>query len=241
MRPAVVLLASALSLSSPATAQTDGIQVTPVVIAVAPERGMASVRVRNWREREVSFEVNVYAWNQRDGADVYTPATDVIAAPSVFALPAGGEQIVRLGLTSGARTAPDQEIAYRLMLRELPAPDPTGGSFRVQLQMSLPVFVQPRATYFELEAQRVSDANASHGVVITNTGSAHVRLSRVTYGGGAQPIERLPRYLLAGSSVARALPADVDTIEITYAGAGATTPATATLRLDAPAHQPHLR
>lgn len=241
MRAAVPLLTLGLSLTPPATAQTDGVQVTPVIVAMAPERGVTSVRVRNWRERETSFEVTVLAWEQRDGADLYTQTDLVVAAPSVFAIPAGAEQIVRLGLTHGPGAAPDQEIAYRLLLRELPSPDRGGAGPRMQLQMSLPVFVQPRATHVEIAAQRVADDTALPSIVIANTGSAHIRLGSVTYGPNDEPIERLPRYLLAGSRVTRSLPQGVTAVEVTYVGPGAAAPVTTALRIDAHAPQPHVR
>jgi fimbrial chaperone protein len=236
----MALLPLALSLSPPAAAQTDGVQITPVTISMTAERGVTSMRVRNWRDREISFEASLYGWDQANGADILTQTSAIVAAPSVFSIPAGGEQIVRLGLVQRSRDIPEQEVSYRLLLRELPTLDATGG-LRVQLHMSLPVFVQPRATHIEIAAQRVADDDSRSGVVITNTGSVHIRLASVTYGPGENALERLPRYLLPGRSITRALPSGVEAIEATYGAPGQTAPITTTLRFDAPPPVPHVR
>ena len=178
MRPALLLVPLALPLAGPASAETNGVQVTPVIIQIAPERRLASVRVRNWRDSEVSFEVDVYSWRQVNGEDVLSETDEIVVAPSVFAVRPGEEQIVRLAVAAAARDA-GREAAYRLILRQLPAAEAEAG-LRVQLQMSLPVFAPPRSVLTALEARRGDDGGV---VVLSNVGTSVVRLAGVQYGG----------------------------------------------------------
>jgi len=231
----MLMLPLSLSLAPSAAAQTDGVQVTPVVIHLESDRGLSSVRLRNRRDREVAFEVSIFLWEQRDGEDIRSPTTDIIVAPSVFVVRPNAEQIVRLAIASSARgPAPEQEIAYRLLMRELPVVGEEPSGFHVQLQMSLPVFIPPRPPRAEIAARRVIDSDAGPSVVLENTGSAHIRLASVTYGPSDQSVERLPRYLLAGASITRPLPRDTQTVDVVYATSGANAPISETLTLDAP-------
>lgn len=235
LRAAMAVLPLALGLTHPAAAHADGVQVTPVLVTMDGARGTTSLRVRNLRAREISFEVDLYAWDQLDGADVMTPTSELVAAPSVFAIAPGREQILRIARAGPLRTSlPETEIAYRLLLRELPSPEPETGGFRVQLTMSLPVFVAPRTPLTQLAAARVIDPDRGPSIRIENTGSAHIRLGSIVFGANQEGLESAPRYLLAGRSFTRALARDVGEVEITYAGADAQTPLTTTLPLDAP-------
>ena len=102
------------------------------------DQNIASLRIRNGRDRPVAFEVDVYAWRQRNGEDVHTPSNDVLIAPGVFEIGAESEQIVRLGVNAPAGQS---ERAYRIILRELPAQRAGGNVLGFTLELSLPVFV----------------------------------------------------------------------------------------------------
>ncbi|GAM99987.1 sigma-fimbriae chaperone protein [alpha proteobacterium U9-1i] len=217
----------AMPLIPPASAETNGVQVTPVIIQVAPERRLASVRVHNRRDTEMMFEVNVFAWSQDDGADVLSETTDVVVAPSVFAVRPGQEQIVRLAIMAAAREA-GREAAYRLILRQLPAAE-AGAGLRVQLQMSLPVFAPPRGATTALEARRSRDG----AVVLSNIGTSVVRIADVQYGADAS-LPDMPRYLLAGEEVTRPAPNGVGALRVSYTTLNQPALSTDTLVLDAP-------
>lgn len=227
MKPALLLVPFALPLIPPASAETNGVQVTPVIIVVPPDQRLTSVRVRNWRDAEVSFEVDVLAWRQEDGADVLSETDEVVVAPSVFAIRPGEEQIVRLALMGAAREA-GREDTYRLILRQLPAGEAETG-LRVQLQMSLPVFAPRRSLETTLEARRTPDGA---GVVLTNTGNGFVRLAGVSYAPD-QGIADLPRYLLAGEAIVRPLPRGVGALRVVFASLGAPEPVIQTVPVDA--------
>ncbi len=207
-----LLLCAVLASAAPASAQNapGGIQVAPVLVQMTPERAFGSLRVRNGRDRPTSFEVDVYAWTQVNGEDVLTPTDALVAAPGVFEMQPGAEQIVRLGAVAPGR---ERETAFRIILRELPTPQGNGARLGFTLEMSLPVFVTPRGAEASLDVETRDDL----GLVVSNTGAAHARLISAESDEGALA---LPRYLLAGSQAAAPLPRGAESVRFRlYQGA----------------------
>jgi len=227
------IAAISLAFCAPAKAQPAGVQITPVIVEVSADRGFGAVRVRNWREREVSFEADVFAWTQHDGADVLEHAQDVIVAPSVFAVPAGGEQIVRLAIAPADAA---RERAYRLLLREIIHPSPADAALRVQLQFSLPVFSASDGASANVEVRALRSADG-FAVEIANTGARHARLLELFVGEQALAA---PRYLLAGARFVRPAPQSARTLALTYRGGEDAAAHTMRLALAAPPPSPDL-
>lgn len=220
MRTLLSLLAFAAAFACPAYAQTDGLQVSPVLIDMPAERGVASFRLTNARTREVAFEIEVFAWSQENGESVLVPSSDIVVAPSVFLVAPEREQIVRLGVAPNARGGA-VERSYRILLRELPSHTDTQQGLRVQVEMSMPVFVRPRDAAPELAMTRTRDADGLPAIRLTNSGSSRVSLAQHSEGGS---VPGLPRYLLAGASVVRPIPPGQSNVTLIYADATSTTP-----------------
>jgi fimbrial chaperone protein len=218
----LALLGASIALPGTAGAQTAGVQVTPVIVGIAPTRTMTSMRLRNWRDQEVSFEIAVLSWTQQDGRDVLSETSDLIATPRLFAIAPGAEQIVRLALARDARGA-NVEQAFRLLIRELPRPGE--GGLNVQLQMSLPVFAPPARMETVFRAERTQG-----DIVLANAGNSYAQLARVTID-GERPLANVPRYLLAGAWFTAPLPRGARALNITYA-TGDRDLATETLNLE---------
>lgn len=204
---ALFLLLAPVILVSPAQAQTGGIQVAPVMVAMSSEHSIASVHMRNGRARPVSFEVDVFEWSQVNGEDVLTPSRDLIVAPGVFEIAPRGEQVVRLGVrVPEAQT----ERSYRLIMRELPTRR-EGNALGFTLEMSLPAFVSPAGARAAIET-RVENRGAEQVLVMTNTGAAHAQISALDDMDG--DAVHAPRYLLAGASAEIALPQSARTLRL---------------------------
>ena len=184
------------ALAQPASAQPAGLQITPVVIQIAAERGIGSFRLHNGRERETAFEARAYAWTQIDGASVLTPTTDIILAPSTFVAAPGADQIIRIGAPRTTNSA-SIERAYRIIVRELPDPTNTSPGFRMVLEMSMPLFITPQGARGILHAERQGDL-----IVLRNNGAARLHLSSAP---GDAGLANLPRYLLPGAEIIRAV------------------------------------
>jgi fimbrial chaperone protein len=112
-------------------------------LALAAGHPIDSVTIRNGGAEPVVVQLEVSSWSQREGEALLAPTTDLLATPPIFRIPAGGTQLVRVGL----RRAPDpqRELSYRLFLREVPSATPSASSIRITLSISLPVFVTPLA------------------------------------------------------------------------------------------------
>lgn len=189
-----VLMIGSLAPIGDAHAQSGGIQVAPVLVALTSEDNIASLRVRNGRDRPVAFEVDVYSWRQQNGEDVLTPSNDVLVAPGVFEIAADREQVIRLGVTTPAGQS---ERAYRLILRELPTQRAGGSVLGFTLELSLPVFVTPVGARAAIQTY-TEPRDAGSALVIANTGAAHVQIASITDADAGALAG--PRYLLAGSS-----------------------------------------
>lgn len=203
-----LLVAPLAALSSAHAEAAGGIQIAPVMVAMSANHHISSLRLRNGRERAVSFEADVYAWSQQDDQDVLTPTHDVLISPGVFEIPAGHEQVVRLGVVT-----PDgqQERAYRLVLRELPSPTPRNNGLGFTLEMSLPIFVTPIGARPALVVH-TEDAEGGLRLLISNQGAAHLQIL-----GAEDPSAgalHAPRYLLAGATAHIELTAGVQTVRL---------------------------
>jgi fimbrial chaperone protein len=139
-RSVFLFLATLLTLSAAAAAN---LQISPVSIQFRAGQGAAGVSLQNYGDTPLYGQVRVYAWDQRDGQDVLTPATDVVASPPVMEIAARSTQTIRLVRRSGAPAALEQ--TYRILIDEIPRNDSAGNStgVAIRLQYSVPAFVMP--------------------------------------------------------------------------------------------------
>ena len=206
-----LLVLPMVALSTAHAEAAGGIQIAPVMVALSANHHISSLRLRNGRDRAVSFEADVYAWSQDRGEDVLTPTRDVLISPGVFEVPAGHEQIVRLGVATSGGGA---ERAYRLVLRELPAPLPRSNALGFTLEMSLPVFITPVGARPDL-LSRIEPSGGAPRLLLCNQGSAHLQILSVAdpHSGALQA----PRYLLAGAAAQIALGPETQSIQLNTA------------------------
>jgi fimbrial chaperone protein len=125
-------MAAAAGLS-PAAAGT--LTVNPVLVEIGTAHRAGSVTVQNLENVPVTIRAYPLAWSQAAGEDRYDETAAVIVSPPVFTIPAGGTQIVRVGLRQ-ASAAPQ---SYRLIIEEVPAAE-AGGGIRVALRLNLPLY-----------------------------------------------------------------------------------------------------
>jgi fimbrial chaperone protein len=180
------------------------IGVSPVRVTLSDSQKIASLSVRNDGAEPVTMQMEVLSWSQREGNAVFAATRELLANPPIFTIPAGGSQLVRVGL----RRAPDaqRELTYRVILQELPPPpnpDLTGA--RMTLRISLPVFVSP-----EIEAkpvllwQAVRTSQGALKISLSNNGNGHIQIKnfKLSLLDSAQPwvTQQSSDYVLAGQS-----------------------------------------
>ena len=157
--------------------QAGSFSVSPVRISLSASAPISAITVQNGGSETVVLQLEAMAWAQQAGQDVYTPSRDILATPPIITIPAGGSQILRVGL----RRVPDpqRELTYRLYLQEVPPPPKPGFTgLQVALRFGLPVFVSPVKEDTASLAWRISRArNGQHEVGLTNSGNAHVQVA----------------------------------------------------------------
>lgn len=206
--------ALALACALAGDAMGASLHVAPVRLALAPARPVASVTLGNGEDEEVAVQVEVMAWSQRDGQDVYTPTPEVLVNPSIFRVPGRGQQIVRVGLQAPAA---DTERSYRVFFQQLPReqalPQAPGAGARLQtlLRIGVPLFVPASAPRQDLHWRLAPSAGVAAGTYrlwLDNRGTDHLQLTelRVRNESGAELLRKaLSWYVLPGSSASVAL------------------------------------
>lgn len=152
--------------------------VNPVRVELSPENAIAVLKVTNQGDQPVALQVGTLSWSQEAGRDVVVPSRDILASPPIFKLPAGAEQIVRVGLR--VNPAKDREQTYRVLFEEvLPPASPDFRGLRIALNISIPVFVTPGEAFHPAPQWRVVRASGGVEVQVTNQGKAHYRVSQL--------------------------------------------------------------
>jgi fimbrial chaperone protein len=178
--------------------------VSPVRLTLSDSQKIGSLSVRNDGTEPVSMQLEVLNWSQEAGNDVLTPSRELLANPPIFTVPAGGSQLVRVGL----RRAPDgqRELTYRIALQELPPPPkPDFMGSRMLMRVSLPVFVLPKVDAKPvLRWQATRTSQGALKVSLTNNGNAHIQIAnfKLSQPGSAQPwvTKQSAEYVLPGQS-----------------------------------------
>lgn len=184
-------------------AHAGSFSVSPTRITLTQARSFGVLTVRNPGTEAMVVQLQTTVWRQEEGVDVLAPTTELIAVPPLFTVPAGGSQVVRIGLRR--QPSPSGELSYRVLLREVPPPQAPGATgLRMALNVSLPVFVTPPGDA-EPEMIWALDRTENGGLALSlrNEGRAHVQLKQLalksSMGPQLQGIGR-PTYLLPGQS-----------------------------------------
>lgn len=156
--------------------------VSPVRITLGPGHDRHAVSVANQGRQPVSVQAETVLWTQEDGSDRYRPTDELVVNPGLFTIAPGQTQILRLGLRTPADGS--RETAYRLLLREIPAPAPVPSAspegagqapqLQVLLQMRLPVYVMPARPKREARWHGQRRRDGSIVVQASNTGNVHM-------------------------------------------------------------------
>jgi len=211
-------LHSALALAAllhlaPAPAQAANLQISPVSIQFRAGQGAAGINLQNYGDTPLYGQVRVYTWDQRDGQDVLTPATDVVASPPVMEIAARSTQTIRL-VRRGTTQAPVEQT-YRILIDEIPRGDSAGAAtgVAIRLQYSVPVFAMPLD---DKAAPRLSwtvlRKDGAWILRVRNDGNLHAQIGATTLKGPDGKDHELSKgllgYTLPGKSREWRLPVD---------------------------------
>jgi fimbrial chaperone protein len=169
----IALLASSLALPVFATP----FSVTPVRIYMTPKDKAIAVTVTNEGDEELVMQADVYSWKQKpDGEDDLVLTEDLLLSPPIIKLAAKARQVVRLARLRSV--SPDEQMTYRLIMREVPEAKPNKGDLQLQIALafSLPVFITPPTAKSALGCTAERAAADTVKVVCENTGRAYAQL-----------------------------------------------------------------
>jgi fimbrial chaperone protein len=189
------------------------LRLSPLGIDISSKNRAAALTLANTADEPLTVQLRVFKWLQSDGEDRLEPATDIVASPPAVTIPAGASYTLRVARP--AATAVGSELAYRLLIDELPKPfDPssTDQGVRMVLRTSIPVFVADSAATPRLAWTVWQDPSGIHAQVM-NSGARHAKIAALTLtGADGAPIvfgAGLNGYVLAGSARRFDLPGNV--------------------------------
>ena len=201
-----------VSGASVAFASTIG--VSPVRVTLSDNQKMETITVRNDGTEPVIMQMELVSWSQEEGKDVYIATSEVLANPPIFTVPAGGSQLVRIGLRRAPKT--QRELTYRIFMQELPPPlDNEFTGTRMLMRISMPVFFLPEDEAKPvLRWQAFRTPQGALKISLTNNGNAHVQIInfKLSLPGSAQPwvTQQSAEYVLSSQSREWILPVNVE-------------------------------
>lgn len=196
-------LAGLLAIS--AGVQAASLQVAPTSLQLTPRQNADALWISNSGTAPVSVQARIYRWSQHDGKDSLEPTTDLAVSPPMQALAAGQQQLIRV--VRAQPEAPDRQLAYRVIVDEVPNLDPERRGMQFVLRYSLPVFVQPGGEHplrHDLQANVETAADGSLVLAVHNRGNSYAQLADLALGTLERPQVFQPGlvgYVLSGQTM----------------------------------------
>jgi fimbrial chaperone protein len=160
------------------------------------------VRLLNTGDDPVTVQARVVSWSLKDNKDVYQESDEVLLNPPIFTLQPDRPQLMRLGLRHPR--ADGNEIAYRLLVEEVPAPPKPGLSLRTVLRISIPIFVEQQGAAKKQVDWKAEATPVGVRITAVNNGNVHVQIKHLDLlpeGSTATPSSKIVLdYLLPGQS-----------------------------------------
>ena len=153
------------------------LQVSPTQFELRPQQNAEALWISNSGTQTVQVQVRVFQWQQVDGRDTLTPTQALLPSPPMQALAAGQRQLVRLVRAEDG--APATQQAYRVIVDEVPAYDPTRQGMQFVLRYSIPVVVQPVGKPPEplLSARLLGTGTTQAQLEVSNRGQGQAQIA----------------------------------------------------------------
>ncbi|MES2721471.1 MAG: molecular chaperone [Pseudomonadota bacterium] len=202
-----MLLVTALLTGLVLPAQAASIAVSPLRLDMKPGQQMTALTVSNTGKTPVLVQGQVQAWLDSDKP--YAPGNSggMMLSPPLFKLAPGGKQLVRIGWQQQTAT-PDNELAFRVFLQEVPDGTDTNSGLRVTLRLSVPLFAQPSSTEINAVSWQWQSADDGSILRLQNTGNRHERISRL------KVTDAMQRVLMDGPRLLYILPGQTQAVNL---------------------------
>ena len=219
MRRAVLAL---FTLGAGYAHAASSVLIWPIDPVLEADQQASALWLENRGTETANLQIRVFGWSQNGYEEQYQNQRDVIGSPPVAKIEPGQKQLVRLTRTKDV--PPGQELAYRIIIDEIPSAQPpsaeggkTAAAIRFQMRYSVPLFAYGAGLWSKEDSTRQRDPKgiglpqltwrtvAVDGrpyVEVRNQGAVHARLTDVAIkqGGQNKPFaEGLLGYVLPGA------------------------------------------
>jgi fimbrial chaperone protein len=196
--------------------------IWPIDPVLEADQQASALWLENRGDETANLQIRVFAWSQSGFDDQYQNQRDVIGSPPVAKIEPGQKQLVRLTRTKDV--PPGQELAYRIIIDEIPSARPptteegkTAAAIRFQMRYSVPLFAYGAGLWGKEDTTRQRDpkgiglpdlswrtvtVDGRPYVEVRNQGAVHARLTDVALkqGGQTKPlVAGLLGYVLPGA------------------------------------------
>lgn len=196
--------------------------IWPIDPVLEADQQASALWLENRGTETANLQIRVFGWSQSGFEEQYRNQREVIGSPPVAKIEPGQKQLVRLTRTRDV--PPGQELAYRIIIDEIPSAQPpvaedgkTAAAIRFQMRYSVPLFAYGAGLWSKEDSARQRDPKgiglpqlswrtvAVEGrpyVEVRNQGAVHARLTDVAIkqGGQSKPLaEGLLGYVLPGA------------------------------------------
>ena len=196
--------------------------IWPIDPVLEADQQASALWLENRGNETANLQIRVFGWSQNGFQEQYQNQRDVIGSPPVAKIEPGQKQLVRLTRTKDV--PPGQELAYRIIIDEIPSAQPpvadggkTAAAIRFQMRYSVPLFAYGAGLWSKEDSTRARDpkgiglpqlswrtvaVDGKPYVEVRNQGAVHARLTDVAIkqGGQSKPLaEGLLGYVLPGA------------------------------------------
>ena len=196
--------------------------IWPIDPVLEADQQASALWLENRGTETANLQIRVFGWSQSGFAEQYQNQRDVIGSPPVAKIEPGQKQLVRL--TRTREVPPGQELAYRIIIDEIPSAQPasadggkTAAAIRFQMRYSVPLFAYGAGLWSKEDSTRARDpkgvglpqlswrtvaVDGKPYVEVRNQGAVHARLTDVAIkqAGQSKPLaEGLLGYVLPGA------------------------------------------
>ncbi|QNH76709.1 molecular chaperone [Pseudomonas protegens] len=223
LRATRYLILAGLLSGVPAVQAASSVLIWPIDPVLEADQQASALWLENRGTETANLQIRVFAWSQSGFADQYQNQREVICSPPVAKIEPGQKQLVRLTRTRDV--PPGQELAYRIIIDEIPSAQPitpqdgakSAAAIRFQMRYSVPLFAYGAGLWSKEDTTRQRDPKGA-GVPdlswrkvavdgktfleMRNQGAVHARLTDVGFKQGAQTRPLAPGllgYVLPGA------------------------------------------
>lgn len=192
-------------------ANAASMRVSPTIVDVPSSSSASMLRLHNPGSGNVSFQVRVYRWTQREGSDELTETDSVVASPPIATLSAGKSQVVRIVRVS--KTPVQSEESYRILVDEIPnRKGARKNAVMLAVRHSIPLFFGSSAGVPTSLVWSIERIGNSLICVVRNSGDQRVRVAELELRDGSGNLiaqrDGLVGYVLGKSHVSLPVPSD---------------------------------